>query len=81
MTVLKLLQYQFLFVTLCETILHLTLFKVGLLGAAHGWKAKVPHFSKISHTYPATMKLGTVIPYLRKTQKIYRSPNTPFEFC
>ena len=25
---------------------------------------------KICHTYPAHMKLGTVIPYLKKTQQI-----------
>ena len=81
MTVLKLLRYQFLFLTLWETILHLTLFRVALLGAAHGWKAKVPHFSKICHTYPTTMNPGTVLPCLKKTPKKYRSPNTPFEFC
>ena len=27
----------------------------------------------ICHTYPAMMKLGTVIPYLKKIQKIYES--------
>ena len=29
------------------------------------------------HTYPAMMKLGTVIPYLKKIQKIYKSCGTP----
>ena len=48
---------------------------MGLLGAAPGWKAKVPHFSKICHTYPTTMNLGTVLPYPKK------NICTPFEFC
>ena len=26
---------------------------------------------KISHTYPTMVKLGTVIPYLKKIQKVY----------
>ena len=29
-----------------------------------------------SHTYPAMMKLCTVIPYLKKIQKTYKSRNT-----
>ena len=36
---------------------------------------------KICHTYPEVMKLGTVIPYLKKIQKTYKLCNTPFEFC
>ena len=36
---------------------------------------------KIFHTYPTMMKLGTVIPYLKKIQKIYESRDTPLEFC
>ena len=36
---------------------------------------------KICHTYPAMMKLGTVIPYLKKIKKIYESRETPLEFC
>ena len=36
---------------------------------------------KICHTYPTMMKLGTVIPYLKKIQKIYQSRDTPPEFC
>ena len=54
-------------------------------GAAHGWgggvqKAPLP-FPKICHTYPAMMKLGTVIPYPKKIQKKYESRDTPLEFC
>ena len=38
-------------------------------------------FPKICHRYSTMMKLGTVIPYLKKIQKIYESRDTPFEFC
>ena len=41
-------------------------------------KAPLP---KICHTYPTMMKFGTVIPYLKKIQKIYESRDTPLEFC
>ena len=33
---------------------------------------------KICRTYPIMMKLGTVVPYLEKTQKSYKSRDTPF---
>ena len=47
----------------------LTLFRIGLFEAAHGWgEAKRPLLLKICHTHPAITKLGTVIPYLKKTQ-------------
>ena len=46
---------------------------MGLFGAAHVWggggggqKGPVPN---ICHTYPTMMKLGTVIPYLKKIKK------------
>ena len=60
-----------------------TLFRMGIFGAAHGWwgqKALPPH-PKICRRYPTMMKLGTVIPYLKKIQKIYKSRDTPPEFC
>ena len=55
---------------------------MGLLGTAHGWREskKVP-LAKISHTYPTMIKLGTVVPYQMKIQKIHESLNTPLEFC
>ena len=61
----------------------LTLFRMGIFGAAHGWRgeAKKAPLLKICHTYPTMMKLGTVIPYLKKIQKIYESCDTPLEFC
>ena len=60
----------------------LTLFRMGLFGAAHGWEGgqKIP-LPEIFHTYPAVIKLGTVIPYLKKVQKIYKLRDTPLEFC
>ena len=51
----------------------LTLFRMGLFRAAQGsggggvW----PTLPKICQAYPAMVKLGTVIPYLWKTQKQY----------
>ena len=42
-----------------------------------GKKAPVP---KIYHRYPAMMKLGTVIPYLKKIKKIYESRARALEF-
>ena len=55
---------------------------MGFFGAAHGWGGpKRPPLPKICHTYPTTIKLGTVIPYLKKIQKIYESCDTPLEFC
>ena len=50
--------------------------------AAHGWGGpKRPPLPKICHTYPTLVKLGTVMPYLRKIQNIYESRDTPLEFC
>ena len=63
-----------------ETVL--TLFRTSffrLLTDGEGAK-KTPHLPKICHTYPTMMKRGTVIPYLRKIQKIYESHDTPLEF-
>ena len=48
------------------------------MGVGVGQKAPLP---KICHTYPTMMKLGTVIPYLRKIQKMYKSRDTSLEFC
>ena len=51
----------------------LTLFRMGIFGAAHGGGG-----GQISYdAYPTIMKLGTVILYLKKIQKIYQSRDTP----
>ena len=55
---------------------------MGFFGAAHGWRGgKKAPLPKICHTYPTMMKLGTVIPYLKKIEKLYESRDTPLEFC
>ena len=36
---------------------------------------------KFCHTYPTVIKLGTVISYLKKIQKTYKSCDTPNKFC
>ena len=58
----------------------LTLFRMGIFGAAHSQKAPPP-LPNICHTYPTMMKLGTGRPYLKKIQKIYESRGTPPDFC
>ena len=40
---------------------------------------KIP-LLKIFHPYPAMMKLGTVIPYLKKIKKTYKSRDAPLDF-
>ena len=48
-----------------------------LFGAAR----KKPPLPKICHTYPTMMKFGTVIPSLKKIQKLYQSLDTHPELC
>ena len=50
---------------------------MGIFGAAHGWGGKEAPLPKICHTYSTMMKLSTLMPY----QKIYKSRDTPLEFC
>ena len=64
----------------------LTLFRMGLSGAAHrlrvgGGGGKKKLLLKICHTYPTKLKFGTVITYLQKIQKIYDSRDTALDFC
>ena len=59
------------FIPVRNLFMRLTLFRMDFFRAAHGWGegeggAKRAPFPKICHTYPAMMKLGTVIPYPRK---------------
>ena len=51
-------------------------------GKGGGGEAKSPPpVPKTCHIYPTMVKFVTVIPYLRKIQKIYESGDTPLEFC
>ena len=45
-----------------------------------GWGQKDP-IPKICHIFSSVIKLGTVIAYLKKIQKIYESHDKPLEFC
>ena len=45
-----------------------------------GGVKKVP-LPKIWLTHGAMMKLGTVVPYLKKIQKMYKSLDSSPEFC
>ena len=62
-------------------IVPLTLFRIGFFGAAHGWwgGAKKAPLPKICLTYPTTMKLGTVIPYLKKIETMHETRDTSLE--
>ena len=57
----------------------------GSFRAAHGWErggdGKRDSAPKICQTYPSKVKISTVIPYLKKTPKIYESRETPLKFC
>ena len=55
-----------------------TLFRMGIFWDAHGWgrSEKDTTLHKISHTSPTMIKLDTVIPYLKKIQKIHESSVT-----
>ena len=44
-----------------------------------GGGQKGPLF-KICHRYPTMMKRDTVIPYLKKIQKLYESRDIPLDF-
>ena len=68
-----------LFQLLSKKVAVLDLFRMGLFGAAHGWGGEGP-LPKICQTYPTIMKLGTLIPYLKKMQKMYKSYDTHLEF-
>ena len=59
---------------------NLTLFRMDFFGAAHVWGTFLTPLPRIRHTNPTMMKLGTVIPYLKKIQKMYKSRDTPLGF-
>ena len=64
-----------------ERTTELTLFRMDFSGAAHGWAGLFVTPPKIHHTDHTMMKLGTIIPYLREIQKMYKSRDASLEFC
>ena len=44
-------------------------------------KSKKAPLPKICHTYPKSMKFGTVIPDPKKIQKIWELRDAPRDFC
>ena len=72
--------YKVLFENLYAILTQLTM--VLFSWGAHGLgEPKRSPPLKICLTYPTMMTLGTVIPYPKKIQKIYKSLDTPIEFC
>ena len=59
----------------------LTLFRMDLFRAAHGWGAKKLLLVKTFHIYSAMINICADIPYLRKTQEIYESLDSPLDLC
>ena len=55
----------------------LTLFRMSLFRAAHGWGGQKGTLSLKSVTHPTLMKPGAVIPYMKKIQNIHKSRDTP----
>ena len=53
---------------------------IDLFGAVHGWRGEKPPLSKICYAYPAVMKLGRVLHYLKKIQKLFTSRDIPLDF-
>ena len=72
------------YLPLPSTMSLLTLFRMDLSGAAHGWRGrgggvqKAPSLKSITHILQWLN--FAVIPYLRKNRKIYESRDTPPEF-
>ena len=64
---------------LCEY--YLTLFRMGLSGATHGWGKgqNAPFLPKICHAYPTMIKLSSYT-LLKKIKKRHKSRDAPLEF-
>ena len=79
---------NFLYFLKIEIIVHLiekaNIFLYSLktdVGMGEGIRGLLAPLHKIYHTNPTMMKLGTVIPYRRKIQKMYKLRDTSLEFC
>ena len=53
----------------------------GLFRSCSKLGSKKVLFSKICHTYPTIMKLGTAVRYLKRIHKIYKSRETSHDLC
>ena len=66
-----------------KTVTDLTLFRMGLFKALmdrRGSKKPPNPLTLLKcHIYPTMMKLGTIIPYLKKIKKVYKSRDTLLE--
>ena len=51
------------------------------MGEGEGVEKGYPPVPKICQTYPAITKLGRVLPYLNKIQKLHESRYTSLDFC
>ena len=58
----------------------LSLFRIDVFIPSHGWGGHQWAVTKIFHTYFTMMSIGTVILYLKKIQKIYKSREAPRQF-
>ena len=68
-------QYE-LFISARNQLTFLGLLTDEGVGVGSGGCQKGP-LPKICHTFPTMIELGTVIPYLKRIQKIYESRDTP----
>ena len=58
-----------------------TVFRMGFFGAAHRSGDQKGSLSRICRTYPALMKLFTVILYLKGIYILSESRDTSLDFC
>ena len=74
---------RYCFLMICNKLKEVTLilFRMGFLGAAHGWESKKAK-SKISKNLSHILQWWNlaIIPYLKKIQKLYKSHDTPLDF-
>ena len=63
----------------------IALLRMGHFWASHDrgrrWEGLKGTPSLKSDTHPTMMKLGTVVPNLKKIKKVYETRNAPLKFC
>ena len=87
-SVSKHLEKTIIFPIHAKVFFQLSLFRMGVFQTVHesggqkiGVRGQKGNPSLKPDTYPTMMKLATVILYLKKIQKIYKSCDTLLEFC